>query len=120
MYWNEIKKLSSAGGFLCGIIILIIKLARGQSLLHSSYMALITMFISAIIFLFALKGIGRILTAYLMEKKREAEEEELNRILESRKQQEEERQQKLEEAKQATAALRNKARQTPPQQNQPT
>ncbi|NQZ60309.1 MAG: hypothetical protein HRT88_22915 [Lentisphaeraceae bacterium] len=117
MYWNEIKKLSSAGGVVCGIIILAINLLRGHGLLHSSFRALLTMFVSAIIFLVALNGIGRILTAYLLEKKREADEEELTRLMELKQQEAEEHEKKLDEARKATQALQNKANK---RQEQPT
>lgn len=74
MYWNEIKKISSAAGFITGIITLAINLLKGRQLLYSSYMAILVMLCSAIIFLLALNTVGRILTAFMQQKKKEAAE----------------------------------------------
>jgi len=97
MYWNEIKKIASAAGFIVGLITLAVNLAKGHDLLHSSYMALITLFVSAIIFLFTFNGIGHILTNYLQQKKKEAEEQRRQEIIEELKQKEELNRQKIAE-----------------------
>ena len=111
MYWNEIKKIASAAGFVVGLLTLAINLIKGHDLLHSSYMALIALFTSAIIFLFTFNGIGRILSQYLQEKKKEAEDRRRQEILEEMKHNEEmQEQQAVEHAqkvKEAQQAVRN-------------
>lgn len=75
MYWNEIKRIASAAGFIVGLITLSVNLFRGHTLLHSAYTALIMMALSSILFLFSLRSVGNILTSFLLQKKKEAEME---------------------------------------------
>ena len=75
MYWNEIKRIASAAGFFVGLLTLAVNLIRGHTLLHSAYTAILIMIASSILFLFCLRGIGNILTGFLMQKKMEAEHE---------------------------------------------
>ncbi len=92
MYWNEIKRIASAIGFIVGLITLCINLLRGHTLLHSSYTAIITLIITSILVLLSLRGIGNILSNYLLEKKIEAEKHRNQRAKELAKE-------KLEELK---------------------
>jgi predicted lipid-binding transport protein (Tim44 family) len=73
MYWNEIKRISMAGGFITGLFTLILKLFLGHSLLVASYTAIIIMMSSSIILLLALRLIGKVLSSFLIQKKLEAE-----------------------------------------------
>ena len=98
MFWNEVKKISAAGGFIISILVLVLNISRGYGLLYSTYMALIILVISSIIFLFCFNGIGNILTSYLTKMKREAEEEE-------KKRKREEAQQKLQELQEKRESL---------------
>ena len=92
MFWNEVKKISAAGGFIVSALILAINLSRGYGLLYSAYMSLIILVVSSIMFLVCFNGIGNILSAYLEQMKKEAE-------IEERKRKREEAKQKLEELK---------------------
>jgi len=103
MYWNEIKRIASAAGFIVGILTLAVNLFRGHTLLHSTYTALIMMVISSIIFLFCLRGIGNILTTFLMQKKMEADAEKKRRAKEMAKE-------KLDELKARREQLEGKTR----------
>ena len=103
MYWNEIKRIASAAGFIIGLITLGVNLLRGHTLLHSAYTALVMMAISSIIFLFCLKGIGGILTTFLLQKKMEADMEKKRRAKEMAKE-------KLEELKARREKLENQTR----------
>ena len=109
MYWNEIKKISSAAGFITGIITLAINLIMGRQLLYSAYAAIIVMLVSAIIFLFTFNAIGRILTTFMEQKKREADEfkkaqaaEELKKIQEENERIKEEKLKEVHAARKAT------------------
>ncbi|MCM8529021.1 MAG: hypothetical protein NE327_21035 [Lentisphaeraceae bacterium] len=75
MFWNEIKKIASAAGFIIGIITLGLNLINGHTLLHSAYTAILMMFAASIVILLCLRGIGNILTAFLLQKKAEADKE---------------------------------------------
>lgn len=75
MFWNEIKKIASAAGFAVGILTLAINLFNGNSLLHSSYTAIVIMISASIVFLLCLRGIGNILSSFLLQKKAEADKE---------------------------------------------
>ena len=92
MYWNEIKRISMAGGFLAGLLTLAIKMFLGHSLLASAYTSIIVMMGSSIIFLIGLRLIGRVLTNFLLQKKMEAMEEEPDNLTKAK--------QKVEELKQ--------------------
>lgn len=75
MFWNEIKKIASAAGFAIGIMTLAINLFNGHTLLHSAYTAIVIMIAASILFLFCLRGIGSILSSFLLQKKMEADKE---------------------------------------------
>ncbi|MCM8540520.1 MAG: hypothetical protein NE328_09615 [Lentisphaeraceae bacterium] len=82
MFWNEIKKIASAAGFLIGLFTLAINLMNGRTLLHSAYTAIVIMFAASILFLFCLRGVGNILTTFLLQKKAEADKEKEKRAKE--------------------------------------
>ena len=103
MYWNEIKRIASAAGFIIGLITLGVNLLRGHTLLHSTYTALVMMAVSSIIFLLSLKGIGNILTTFLLQKKMEADMEKKRRAKDLAKE-------KLEELKARREKLEGKTR----------
>ena len=92
MYWNEIKRISMAGGFVAGLITLAIKMFFGHSLLASAYTSIIVMMGSSIIFLIGLRLIGKVLANFLIQKKLEAMEEEPDNLTKAK--------QKVEELKQ--------------------
>jgi uncharacterized protein YacL len=94
MYWNEVKKISAAGGFIVSMIMLAVNLLRGYDLLYSTYLSLIVLVVSSVLFLICFHTIGNILSSYLAEKKKEAAKEEKKR--------------KREEAKQKLADLKKK------------
>ena len=104
MYWNEIKRIASAAGFIVGLITLGVNLLRGHTLLHSAYTALLMMIASSILFLFCLRGIGNILTTFLLQKKKEADKEKKLRAKELARE-------KLEELKRRRENIENKTRQ---------
>ncbi|MCH2205612.1 MAG: hypothetical protein MK132_07065 [Lentisphaerales bacterium] len=85
MFWNEVKKISAAGGFIISIIVLLLNISRGHGLLYSSYMALIILVVSSLLLLLCFNGIGNILTTYLVQMKKEAEAEEKKRKREEAK-----------------------------------
>ena len=105
MFWNEVKKISAAGGFIISILVLTLNISRGHGLLYSTYMALIILVVASIIFLFCFNGIGNILTSYLTKMKKEAEQEERKRKREEAKQKLQELQEKRESLE---GALSNK------------
>jgi low affinity Fe/Cu permease len=84
MYWNEIKRISMAGGFISGVLTMAIKLLLGHALLASTYTAIIVIMSTSIILLLSLRMVGRVLAHFLMQKKMEAEalnqEEEVDEI----------------------------------------
>lgn len=104
MYWNEIKRIASAAGFIVGLITLGVNLLRGHTLLHSAYTALLIMIAASILFLFCLRGIGNILTTFLLEKKKEADREKKIKAKELAKE-------KLAELKRRRENIENKTRQ---------
>lgn len=98
MYWNEIKKIASAAGFIVGALTLVVNLLRGHTLLHSTYTAILVMILSSILFLICLKTLGNILTTFLVQKKMEAEKEKEIRAKQLAKE-------KLEELRERRATL---------------
>ena len=103
MFWNEIKKISSAAGFLIGLFTLALNLINGRTLLHSAYTAIVIMFAASILFLFCLRGIGNILTTFLLQKKAEADREKEKRAKELAKE-------KLEELKARRKKYENRSK----------
>ena len=103
MFWNEIKKIASAAGFLVGIFTLAINLINGHTLLHSAYTAILIMFAASIVILFCLRGIGNILTTFLLQKKAEADKEKERRAKDLAKE-------KLEELKARRKKYENSTR----------
>ena len=103
MYWNEIKRIASAAGFLVGLLTLGVNLLRGHTLLHSTYTALLMTAAASILFLFCLRGIGNILTTFLLQKKMEADMEKKRRAKDLAKE-------KLEELRARREKLEGKTR----------
>ena len=85
MFWNEVKKISAAGGFLVSIILIAVNMARGYGLYYSAYVSLITLVVSSILFLGCFNTIGKILASYLEAVKKEADLEALRRKKEDAK-----------------------------------
>lgn len=103
MFWNEIKKIASAAGFIVGILTLAINLFNGHTLLHSAYTSIVIMFASSILFLICLRGVGNILSSFLLQKKDEAEKEKEKRAKELARE-------KLEELKEKRKQYENTTR----------
>ncbi|MCM8538092.1 MAG: hypothetical protein NE334_19270 [Lentisphaeraceae bacterium] len=98
MFWNEVKKISAAGGFIVSILLLVLNMSRGYGLYYSAYVSLITLVVSSILFLGCFNTIGKILASYLEAVRKEAE-------LEAKKRKKEEAKRKIEELKQKRESL---------------